>query len=109
MSRFRTPVTLFGIALFVVLPLYELADYGEHWPNDGDYVSMVLFVLFLAGLALVFRIALTPIIHTQTAARLVVLTRVSQPVARPICPAVRQSIAGCTDSPPFLILHDFRI
>jgi hypothetical protein len=29
---------------FVVLPLYEFADVGEHWPRDGGYTMIVLTI-----------------------------------------------------------------
>lgn len=55
MSQARIPGTLLPIGLFVLLPLYEIADYSEHWPNDGSYVSIVLSVLFFVGLTLAAR------------------------------------------------------
>jgi hypothetical protein len=55
MSRFATASVLLFIVAFFVLPLYEFADIGEHWPHDGEYVSMVLTVLFFVGLTLILR------------------------------------------------------
>ena len=55
MVRLKTVAALLFISLFVVLPLYELADVGEHWPHDGAYVSMVSSVLFFIGFTLVLR------------------------------------------------------
>lgn len=55
MSRARTLAVLLFIALFIVLPLYEFADIGEHWPHDGEIVQVVLFGLFIAGLSLLCR------------------------------------------------------
>jgi hypothetical protein len=52
MAGFKRAGAFVVILTFVVLPLYELADIGEHWPHDGDYVSMILAVLFLVGLTL---------------------------------------------------------
>jgi hypothetical protein len=42
------------IAAFLVLPLYELADYSEVWQNDGTVILPGLFFLF-SGLALLAR------------------------------------------------------
>ena len=55
MSRAKTVAVLLIVALFVLLPLYELADVGEHWPHDGDVVQVVLFGLFIAGLSILCR------------------------------------------------------
>jgi hypothetical protein len=33
------------IAIVVLVPLYELADSGEHWPNDGTVVLTLLAIL----------------------------------------------------------------
>src|ERR1700682_4265941 len=55
MARLATAgVFAFGVSFFV-LPLYEFADIGEHWPHDGDYVAMILTVLFFVGLTLILR------------------------------------------------------
>ena len=42
------------IAAFLVLPLYELADYSEVWQNDGTVILPGLVFLF-SGLALLAR------------------------------------------------------
>ena len=55
MSRAKTVAVLLIVALFILLPLYELADIGEHWPHDGDIVQVVLFGLFIAGLSILCR------------------------------------------------------
>jgi hypothetical protein len=55
MSRAKTIAVLLFVALFVLLPLYELADVGEHWPHDGDIVQVVLFGLFILGLSVLCR------------------------------------------------------
>ena len=34
------------VAAFLVLPLYELADYSEVWQHDGDVILPGLFFLF---------------------------------------------------------------
>ena len=54
-SRLKTIGILLTIALFVLLPLYELADIGEQWPHDGDVVQIVLFLVFLIGLLFLCR------------------------------------------------------
>jgi hypothetical protein len=55
MSRAKTIGVLLFVALFVLLPLYEFADIGEHWPHDGDVVQVVLFGLFILGLSILCR------------------------------------------------------
>ena len=55
MPRLKTIAVLLIVALFVLLPLYELADVGEQWPHDGDVVLIVLFVLFIVGLSILCR------------------------------------------------------
>ncbi len=55
MPRARTIAILLIVGLFIVLPLYELADVGEHWPHDGDIVQIVLCVLFIVGLSILCR------------------------------------------------------
>lgn len=118
MPRFATASVFVFVVAFFVLPLYEFADIGEHWPHDGDYVSMILTVLFFLGLTLILRtsaaVASRGIVAAQCQAsgRFEVETRGSgesssaelhrDPVFvtvpfRPIEP------------PQFLILQDFRI
>jgi hypothetical protein len=134
MPRSRRAGAFLVILTFVVLPLYELADIGEHWPHDGDYVSMILTILFLVGLTLMLRRTVS--IATKRAAAFQAtdsehlemgaqsrgastgarrepdLTDVAQ-VPRwirlrfPNVPLA--SILGCTDSPRFLIVRDVRI
>jgi hypothetical protein len=55
MSRAKTVAVLLVVSLFILLPLYELADIGEQWPHDGDVVQVVLFGLFIAGLSILCR------------------------------------------------------
>jgi hypothetical protein len=55
MPRLKTFAILLFVALFVLLPLYEFADIGEHWPHDGDIVQVVLFGLFILGLSILCR------------------------------------------------------
>jgi len=55
MSRPRTAGVLLFVALFALLPLYEFADIGEHWPHDGDVVQVVLFGLFILGSSILCR------------------------------------------------------
>jgi hypothetical protein len=55
MSRAKTIAVLLFVALFVLLPLYEFADIGEHWPHDGDVVQVALFGLFILGLSILCR------------------------------------------------------
>lgn len=55
MSRAKTVAVLLIVSLFILLPLYELADIGEQWPHDGDIVQVVLFGLFIASLSILCR------------------------------------------------------
>jgi hypothetical protein len=55
MPRAKTIIVLIIIALFIVLPLYEVADIGEQWPHDSDIVQIVLCLLFIAGLSILCR------------------------------------------------------
>jgi hypothetical protein len=109
MTRLRTGATLLAIALFVVLPLYEFVDYGEHWHHDGDYVSLVLGFLFVGGLALICRLACSVILRRQTSACLVVLRHLSLLAATRVFVPVDPSTSLSADTPRFLILRDFRI
>jgi hypothetical protein len=53
---------IFLLALIVVLPLYELADYNEHWTHDGDVAVPLLLLLCLAGFAYICR-AIVAVAH----------------------------------------------
>src|SRR5215471_3180622 len=55
MARLKTVGILLIIALFVLLPLYELADVGEQWPHDGDIVQVIFFLVVLAALSIFCR------------------------------------------------------
>jgi hypothetical protein len=55
-------IIIFLLALIVVLPLYELADYGEHWTHDGDVAVPVLLLLCLAGFAYICRV-IVAVVH----------------------------------------------
>jgi hypothetical protein len=102
MSRVQRFAVLAIIILFVVLPLYELADIGEHWPHDGDIVQVVLFVLFIVGISFLCRRVACACL---AAARLRWLTHVAAPVHRaPRCTAAAPRKPGL-----FLIFCDFRI
>jgi hypothetical protein len=48
-------IIIFLLALIVVLPLYELADYGEHWTHDADVAVPLLLLLCLGGFAYICR------------------------------------------------------
>jgi len=135
MRRLRTVPTLFTIALFVLLPLYEVADRGEHWPNDGTYVSLALFALFSIGVVLAARVlaaiasersvalpALEEVTRDRMGRTLSALTRAARDRESGICRVHLLSrvhlkhtappgsaILGATDSPRFLVLRDFRI
>ena len=55
MSALTRAALLLLVGLLVVLPLYELIDIGEQWPNDGIVVTLILSALFLIGLSIVCR------------------------------------------------------
>jgi hypothetical protein len=94
MPRIKTYAVLLVVALFVLLPLYELADIGEHWPHDGDIVQIVLCVLFIVGLSVLCRgVACACWIPAPSAVRV-------RP-ARTIAPHDRSSL--------FLIFCDLRV
>ena len=48
---------------FVLLPLYEFADVGEHWAHDGNYAMLALAILF--GIALVVSLRKTASITSR--------------------------------------------
>ena len=52
MSRFTRAGVWILVAVVVFLPLYELSDYTEVWPEDGN-VSLPIIAALLAGMALV--------------------------------------------------------
>jgi hypothetical protein len=52
MSRLTKAGVWFLVAVVVLLPLYELFDYTEAWPDDGNVILPTLAAL-LAGIALV--------------------------------------------------------
>ena len=52
MSRITRAGVWFLVAVVVLLPLYELSDYTEVWPDDGNVILPLLGAL-LAGMALV--------------------------------------------------------
>jgi hypothetical protein len=52
MSRFTKAGVWILVAVVGLLPLYELSDYTEVWPDDGNTILTTLGAL-LAGMALV--------------------------------------------------------
>lgn len=132
MRPFRIAATRFAIALFILLPLYEVADRGEHWPNDGHYVSLVLFVLFSAGVVLAARMLSSSASERSVAVqaleegprdgmlsdftraarnRVSSVSRTHISLRTGFKPGVppESAISGIVDSPRFLVLRDFRI
>ena len=89
------------IALVVVLPLYELADYKEQYPHDSDLVLVLLTLFFLFGLTricgtlIAFSLAL---LRRFTSVRFVANIERCRPFAGPRSPSIL-----------FLIFCDFRI
>jgi hypothetical protein len=133
MARLGTAGVFLFVSLFVVLPLYELADVGEHWSHDGNYVAVMLTVLFFIGLTLILRksaaiasrnavafqasqsghlgnVAPTVAASTRTASDLRLAsarTRAETPSLK--CPSTLPSILDGIACSRLLILRDFRI
>jgi hypothetical protein len=101
MPRIKTILVLLVVALLVVLPLYELADIGEHWPHDGDVVQIVLCVLFIAGLSVLCR--------GVACACLASLRRAWAPAPSPAGARIALTIAPRDRSSLFLIFCDLRV
>ena len=102
MPRLRTIGALLVVALFVLLPLYELADIGEQWPHDGDVVLVLLFVLFLVALSIICR--------GVACVCVALLKRVWRQFAPQFSPVrVRPSSIRCLDFRLFLIFCDLRV
>jgi hypothetical protein len=100
MSRAKTIAILLFVALFILLPLYELADIGEHWPHDGDVVQVVLFGLFIVGLSMLCRGVACACLSLKR-------TWISRPPATQV---VQRSLAApCDRSSLFLIFCDLRV
>ena len=99
------PLKRLGILLLVVmfflLPLYELADIGEHWPHDGDVVLVLFCLLFVAAISLICR--------GIACACLASLKRICQfgPQRRSV--RVHSFVVTRADSPLFLIFCDLRV
>jgi hypothetical protein len=133
MKRFETARVFLFVSLFLVLPLYELADVGEHWPHDGNYVSVMLTVLFFVGLTVILRrvaaiasrIAVafqaSQLGHLGDLARIVAAsTRTARNAGfasagtrrgapRLKCPSALASILDGAECSRLLVLRDFRI
>ena len=101
MPRVKTLAVLIIIALFVVLPLYELADIGEQWPHDGDIVQIVLCVLFIVGVSILCR--------GVACARLASLERAWKPAPVAVLARLVRSIAPRDRCSLFLIFCDLRV
>lgn len=99
----KLAATVFVVALFLLLPLYEFADYNERWSHDGDFVQAILTLLLIlefpkicwriAGIVLallkgMWQFALAP-------------KRTPLPDLTPV--------AASADVPLFLVLCNFRI
>ena len=101
MSRLKRFTVLAIILLFAVLPLYELADIGEHWPHDGDIVQIVLFLLFIVGISFLCRGIAR--VCVEAARRRLTSPVVVSDVAR------RRAVITPGRSGLFLIFCDFRL
>jgi hypothetical protein len=64
---------VFLLALIVVLPLYELADYNERWTHDGDVAVPLLLLLCLAGFAYICRAVIAVVQLTAESAAIPLL------------------------------------
>ena len=102
MSRLKTVGALLVVALFFLLPLYELADIGEQWPHDGNVVLVLLFALFLIALSIICR---------GIACACVALLRRAWRQCVPCVSGVRvvTSRIRRDESPLFLIFCDLRV
>lgn len=101
MPRAKTVVVLIIIALFIVLPLYEVADIGEQWPHDGDVVQIFLCVLLIVGLSILWRgVAGACLASLKRSC----LPKPPAPRGEQICPA-----ASRASSVLFLIFCDLRV
>jgi len=101
MPRIKTFAVLLVVGLFVLLPLYELADIGEQWPHDGDVVQIVLCVLFIVGLSVLCR--------GVACACLASLKRAWVPAPSVVCARAARTIAPHDRSSLFLIFCDLRV
>ena len=66
------------VAAFLLLPLYELADYSEVWQHDGDVIIPGLFFLF-CGMALLVGRRLYKAVHLA-----IQMCRMQSELARPL-------------------------
>jgi hypothetical protein len=55
MPRLKSIALAVFIAILVLLPLYEFADIGEQWPNDGEVVVVVFTTMFIGAALLACR------------------------------------------------------
>jgi len=101
MLRARTILVFLVVALFIVLPLYELADIGEQWPHDGDVVQIVLCVLFIFGLSVLCR--------GVACACLASLRRAWIPAPSPVHAGLVRTTVPRDRSSLFLIFCDLRV
>jgi hypothetical protein len=133
MARFQTACAFLFVSIFIVLPLYELADVGEHWHHDGNYVAVMFTVLFFIGLTLILRtgaaiasrnavavqacqsghlgnVARTVAASIRTATDASLASARTHREARHVqCPSTLASILDSTECSRLLILRDFRI
>jgi hypothetical protein len=101
MSRWKTLSAMLLVMLFVLLPLYELADIGEQLPHDGDVVLILLFVLFIVAVSIICRgIACVCVALCRRAWRRFM---------RPPAVAVVSILVRRLDFPLFLIFCDLRV
>ncbi len=96
-------MAIFVITLYIFLPLYEVVDYSEHWPNDGHFVAVIFTILIVVEI---------PSILRKANSLLIVFLQGILRFALDPCPTVplgRSALPACTGTPLFLRLCDFRI
>jgi hypothetical protein len=106
MSRFEKLGVWILVAAAILLPLYELSDYTEVWPDDGNVILTAVAFLF-GGMALVsgafFRKALTVLVTAFAGCNRVLIPSVLMNQSR----RVRHERAPPDDLP--LTFRDLRI
>ena len=99
----KSAIAIFGIALFVLLPLYELVDYNEHWPNDGHFVAVIFTILFIVEIPRILRTVSSVVLRLLQSLWRMILDSCST------AHVGRSALLTCTSGPLFLRLCDFRI
>ncbi len=97
-------IAILVIALYTLLPFYELLDYNEHWPNDGHYVAVIFTILFVIEIPRILRKVNSVVLRLLQKIRQFTLD------PSPTVPAGQLSYSSCTSSTPlFMRFCRFRI